>query len=60
MNLEQIVSIAQVCLVGLNVLLVPMAFSGIRWVISVERRLSEISVKLNARLMRNERVGDVP
>lgn len=46
MTFDQILGIAQICLVGLNVLLVPMAFSGIKWVISVERRLAEISVQM--------------
>jgi hypothetical protein len=50
---DQALAVAQLCLLVINVLMVPLAFTGVRWVISVERRLAEISVKLTGR-----RTGD--
>lgn len=48
MTFDQLLATAQLLLVVLNIILVPVAFAGVRWVISVERQLAVIAVKLDA------------
>jgi hypothetical protein len=47
-SFEQIIQVAQIGLLIMNALLVPAAFSGVRWVISVERRLAQIQTLLKS------------
>jgi hypothetical protein len=46
---DELLAFTQIALLVLNTLLVPLVFSGVRWVISVERRLTEIATELKNR-----------